>query len=93
MRISALTTALFFYAALSSATVMAAEETPATAPTNESNMIEVIDDSSASGQHKDCPMHQGKKELDHKNGEPCPYHQGEKHHNKAPEKCDHKQHG
>ena len=41
---------------------------------------------------KDCPMHQGKKECDHKKGEPCPMHKDKAHHGKSHEKCDHEHH-
>lgn len=54
--------------------------------------IEQIKPATSDAQHKECPMHQGKKECDHKkDGKPCPYHADEKHHGRKHEKCDHKQ--
>ena len=69
--------------------VQAADQTPT--PTVADSKLEKIADTPATGkgEMKDCPMHKGKKECDHKKGEPCPYHKDKKHHGKAHEKCDH----
>ena len=77
---------LFF--ALSLGNAMAADTTAA----NETGKLETINGTPATLEQKmkDCPMHQGKKECQHKNGEHCPYHKDEKHHGKAHDKCDHK---
>ena len=77
--------------------VMAADEAPQT-PANDTGKLEPIKAAPTEEQHKDCPMHHGKKECEHKkcdhkkDGKPCPYHD-EKHHGKSHEKCDPKQHG
>jgi len=79
---------LFLATSLCAASAMAADAAPASNLSG--NKLEKIDAAPAA-QHnmKDCPMHQGKKECDHKKGEPCPYHQDAKHHGKSHEKCEH----
>ncbi|MFA6903420.1 MAG: hypothetical protein WC236_10085 [Gallionellaceae bacterium] len=87
MRLNQWLISLFF--ALTLGTAMAADATAA----NETGKLETINGTPATLEQKmkDCPMHQGKKECQHKkNGEPCPYHNEEKHHGKAHDKCDHK---
>jgi hypothetical protein len=84
---------LFLATSLYATAATAAETSPAR---NEAGKLENISSKPVSAtlsDMKDCPMHQGKKECDHKNGEPCPYQQNEKHHGKPHEKCDHKHPG
>lgn len=82
---------------LFSGPLMAAGAVSATEPAQlkQAGKLDKIGGAPAAAEHdtKDCPMHKGKKECEHKHGEPCPYHQDEKHLGKSHEKCDHKQHG
>lgn len=83
---------VFLAASLCSAAAIAADTAPANA---QSARLESINGTSAdnTAAHDECPMHQKKKECQHKNDEACPHHQAEKHHAKAHEKCDHKHPG
>lgn len=93
MRITQWVISLFLATSLCAASAMAADAAPATEQAQAVKKLEEINRAPAAGRDtKDCPMHQGKEECDHKKGEPCPYHQGEKHHGMSHEKCDHEQH-
>lgn len=83
---------LFLAGSLCSTAAIAADAAPANTL---SAKLESISGTPADNKntHEECPMHQGKKECQHKNGEPCLHHQAEKHHSKAHEKCDHKRPG
>lgn len=87
MRLSHLLTSLLVASFIFTGSAMA---TDAAQPAAAGNKLEKIDTAPATGHNmKDCPMHQGKKECDHKKGEPCPYHQDAQHHGKSHEKCEH----
>ncbi len=80
---------IFLATSLCAASAIAAEVTPANGETP--SKLEKINGAPASEHEmKDCPMHQGKKEYQHKKGEPCPYHQDKNHNGKAHDKCDYK---
>ena len=65
---------LFLAGILCISPVMAADAAPQ-APANNTGKLEQIKAAPADEQHKDCPMHHGKKECDHKKDvQPCPYH-------------------
>jgi hypothetical protein len=80
---------LILLSSFSTFSVYAADQAPA--PKVADTRLEKIADTPATstGEMKDCPMHQGKKECDHKKGEPCPYHKDKTHHGKSHEKCEH----
>ncbi len=80
---------IFLAVSVCAASAMAADAIPAIGDTP--NKLEKID-SAPAAEHgmKDCPMHQGKKDYEHKKGEPCPYHHDKKHQGKTHEKCDYK---
>jgi len=91
MRASQLVVSVFLATSLFAASAMAADAAPSTGQAKSSDKLEKISDAPAASKTdiKDCPMHHGKKECDHKKGEPCPYHQDKKHHGKSHDKCDH----
>lgn len=95
MRATQWVVSLFLLGSLYIGSAMASDAAPAVeqAPTEEVAKLEKISNAPAATKSdmKDCPMHQGQKECNHKNGEPCPYHQGKKHHGKSHEKNDQKQ--
>lgn len=73
--------------------VSAAEQTPAPKVADDTKLEKIADTPApAKREMKDCPMHQGNKECDHKKGEPCPHHKDKKHHGKAHDKCEHEHH-
>jgi len=76
-------------ASLCAASAMAADATPIIREAPK-KLGEIDGAPAAEHNMKNCPMHQGKKDYDHKKGESCPYHQDKKHHGKAHEKCDYK---
>jgi len=81
--------ALLLLSSFAAFSVYAADQSPA--PKIADTKLEKIADKPAisKGEMKDCPMHQGKKECNHKNGEPCPHHKDKMHHGKSHEKCEH----
>jgi hypothetical protein len=83
---------LLVAASLCSAAAIAADAAPAN---TQSAKLESINGASAgnANTHDECPMHQEKKECQHKSGEPCPHHQAEKHHAQPHEKCEHQHPG
>jgi hypothetical protein len=98
MRSTQLMFSLFLASVLFTTTTMAADTTSATpaSQAKQADKLEKISDapvSTKTSAMKDCPMHQGKKECDHKNGEPCPMHQNDKHHGKSHDHCDHRHPG
>jgi hypothetical protein len=95
MRATQWMVSLFLATSLCTATAIAADATRATAQAQKTTQLETISSTAAGNadKHDDCPMHQGKKECQHKNGEPCPHHHDEEHHGKSQEKCDHKHPG
>lgn len=90
MRTTQWMTSLFLATSLCAATAIAADAAPGQA--QKEAKLETIS-GTAAGKHDDCPMHQGKKECQHKHGEPCPHHQDGNGHGKSHEKCDHKHPG
>jgi len=86
---------LFLATSLCTASAIAADAAPSTGQAQKEARLDTISGTAAgkADGHDDCPMQQGKKECQHKHGEPCPHHQDEMHHGKSHEKCDHKHPG